>query len=219
MPPAGRAATAPMSPGRRRPGPNRALQECRDGGRRFCRWPRRRRPRIGFILQKWVYPDAAAATGWQASAVAPRRAADRPLWEAASDDLFNSRATRSGMPEVRSDAGATDWPQTHGFSLGINRGIAPCGTSGRKRTLHRRIQHTAISRIWRAWLTADQGSETLSFVHSLRARPRQRVNALDELPHTVPTVVRSVARWHTIAGLSEFFTSISPETARTDRAR
>jgi len=38
-------------------------------------------------------------------------------------------------------------PQTHGFSLGINRGIAPCGTSGRKRTLHRRIQHTAISRI------------------------------------------------------------------------
>ena len=48
-----RAGPAPMSPGRRRPGPNRALQQCRDGGRRFCRWPRRRRPRIGFVLQKW----------------------------------------------------------------------------------------------------------------------------------------------------------------------
>jgi hypothetical protein len=34
--------------------------------------------------------DAAAAAGWQASAVVPRRAAYHPLWEAQSDDLFDS---------------------------------------------------------------------------------------------------------------------------------
>jgi hypothetical protein len=45
---------------------------------------------LGSFCRNGVYPDAAAATGWQASAVAPRRAADRPLWEAPSDDLFNS---------------------------------------------------------------------------------------------------------------------------------
>jgi hypothetical protein len=56
---AGRAATAPMSPWRRGPGPNRALQQCRDVGRRFCRWPRRRRRRDGFISFNCAHCGAA----------------------------------------------------------------------------------------------------------------------------------------------------------------
>jgi hypothetical protein len=44
-----RRGLAPMSPGGKGPRPHRALQNAETAER----WPRRRRPRIGFVLQKW----------------------------------------------------------------------------------------------------------------------------------------------------------------------
>jgi hypothetical protein len=68
---AGRPATAPMSPGRPGPGPNQASNnaEMADEGR----WPRRRRPPIGFVLQKWSLSrccrrDRLASLGRRSSA-------------------------------------------------------------------------------------------------------------------------------------------------------
>jgi hypothetical protein len=138
---AARAATAPMSPGRRGPGRNRALQKCRDGGRRSCRCPRRRRPRNGFVLQKWSLSrcgrrDRLASLGHRSSAT---RSCGR-LIIPQPRDYIDVLTTRHGLPAAEFFsclAGGARPAPTSGLSLRRevddfdatvlgSRGTSPC---------------------------------------------------------------------------------------------